>query len=429
MPHSRNGARALLPIVAMIVLFLGFALLTNDFVRIPLLIVFLLTAIIAIGLARNLPFNERIIRFSHGAGSHGMLLMVWIFVLAGAFASSAKAIGAVEATVDLTLCVLPEGFALPGIFLAACLVSLCMGTSVGTIVALTPVASALAARTGIDVRLFAAAVAGGSFFGDNLSFISDTTIMATRTQGCELKDKFRVNVRIVMPAAIAAFTIYAIQGRTGTAVPVIGDIAWWKALPYVFVLVAAASGINVLIVLTGGCFLTGITGIAGGLSLTEWTESLTTGIMGMGELILISMLAGGIFELIHAGGGMTYMIRALTQHIRSRKGAELGIVAMTGFANICTANNTVAILSTGRIAADISARYGIDRRKSASLLDTASCCVQGLLPYGAQLLMAGQLASIGPTEIIPYLYYPMLVGFMTLFSIATSYPRQFNKRR
>lgn len=429
MQRQRNGARALLPVATMIVAFLGFALLAGGFAQIPMLLVFLLAAVTAIGTTRHLPLNERIACFSRGAGSSGMLLMVWVFVLAGAFAASAKAIGAVEVTVDLTLRILPEGFALPGMFLAACLVSLCMGTSVGTIVALTPVAAAIAERTGVDVRLFVAAVAGGAFFGDNLSFISDTTIMATRTQGCALKDKFRVNVRIVWPAAVAAFAIYAFWGHSETTIPTAETVEWWKALPYLFVLVAAAGGMNVLAVLLGGCLLTGAAGLWGGVPLRVWTDSLTAGITGMGELILISMLAGGVFELIHAGGGLTYMIRALTRRIHSRRGAELGIVAMTGFANVCTANNTVAILSVGRIAARVAARYGIDRRKSASLLDTASCCVQGMLPYGAQLLMAGQLSGVGPTEIIPYLYYPMWVGVMTLFCCITGYPRKYSRTK
>lgn len=427
MSPSRNGARALLPVATMIASFFGFALLNGGFSQVPLLLVFLLAAVTAVAATRHQSFSQRITCFSRGAGSSGMLLMVWIFMLAGAFAASAKAIGAVEATVGLTLRILPEGFALPGMFLAACLVSLCMGTSVGTIVALTPVASSLANCTGIDVRLFAAAVAGGSFFGDNLSFISDTTIMATRTQGCELKDKFRVNIRIVLPAAVAAFVLYAFLGNPGAGIVQTEDVAWWKALPYIFVLVAAAGGMNVLAVLAGGCVLTGLAGLFGGVSAAEWTESLTAGITGMSELILISMLAGGVFEMIHAGGGIVYVIRALTLRIHSRKGAELGIVAMTGFANICTANNTVAILSTGNIAANIASRYGIDRRKSASLLDTASCCVQGMLPYGAQLLMAGKLTGVAPTEIIPYLYYPMFVGVMTLFSIGAGYPRKFSR--
>lgn len=427
MSPSRNGARALLPVATMIASFFGFALLNGGFSQVPLLLVFLLAAVTAVAATRHQSFSQRITCFSRGAGSSGMLLMVWIFMLAGAFAASAKAIGAVEATVGLTLRILPEGFALPGMFLAACLVSLCMGTSVGTIVALTPVASSLADCTGIDVRLFAAAVAGGSFFGDNLSFISDTTIMATRTQGCELKDKFRVNIRIVLPAAVAAFVLYAFLGNPGAGIVQTEDVAWWKALPYIFVLVAAAGGMNVLAVLAGGCVLTGLAGLFGGVSAAEWTESLTAGITGMSELILISMLAGGVFEMIHAGGGIVYVIRALTLRIHSRKGAELGIVAMTGFANICTANNTVAILSTGNIAANIASRYGIDRRKSASLLDTASCCVQGMLPYGAQLLMAGKLTGVAPTEIIPYLYYPMFVGVMTLFSIGAGYPRKFSR--
>lgn len=382
-----------------------------------MLLIFIIVSIVAILLSRGMKFRERITEFSKGAGQKDLLLMVWIFVLAGAFAASAKAMGAVDATVNLTLQLLPTNFLLAGLFISACVVSLCMGTSVGTIVAFMPIAASLADKTEMSLPLMAAAIVGGAFFGDNLSFISDTTIVATQSQGCKQSDKFRYNFFLVLPVAILVCIIYLLMG-SGTDEVTAGNVMWWKIIPYAAVLVSAAMGMNVMLVLLMGNVLTGIVGIAdGSYTFMEWTASLTAGIMGMSELILISMMAGGIFGLITKQGVMERFMRLVSIKIHTKRGAELSICLLVGVVNALTANNTVAILSVGDIAKQIATRFGIDPRRSASLLDTTSCAVQGLLPYGAQLLMASSLAGISALSIIPYLYYPMLMGLITLLSI------------
>ena len=382
-----------------------------------MLLIFIIVSIVAILLSRGMTFRERITEFSKGAGQKDLLLMVWIFVLAGAFAASAKAMGAVDATVNLTLQLLPTNFLLAGLFISACVVSLCMGTSVGTIVAFMPIAASLADKTEMSLPLMAAAIVGGAFFGDNLSFISDTTIVATQSQGCKQSDKFRYNFFLVLPVAILVCIIYLLMGSGADEVTA-GNVMWWKIIPYAAVLVSAAMGMNVMLVLLMGNVLTGIVGIAdGSYTFMEWTASLTAGIMGMSELILISMMAGGIFGLITKQGVMERFMRLVSIKIHTKRGAELSICLLVGVVNALTANNTVAILSVGDIAKQIATRFGIDPRRSASLLDTTSCAVQGLLPYGAQLLMASSLAGISALSIIPYLYYPMLIGLITLLSI------------
>lgn len=362
-------------------------------------------------------FRERITEFSKGAGQKDLLMMVWIFVLAGAFAASAKAMGAVDATVNLTLQLLPTNFLLAGLFISACVVSLCMGTSVGTIVAFMPIAASLADKTEMSLPLMAAAIVGGAFFGDNLSFISDTTIVATQSQGCKQSDKFRYNFFLVLPVAILVCIIYLLMGSGADEVAA-GNVMWWKIIPYAAVLVSAAMGMNVMLVLLMGNVLTGIVGIAdGSYTFMEWTSSLTAGIMGMSELILISMMAGGIFALITKQGVMERFMRLVSIKIHTQRGAELSICLLVGVVNVLTANNTVAILSVGDVAKQLAKHYGVDARRSASLLDTTSCAVQGLLPYGAQLLMASSLAGISALSIIPYLYYPMFIGLIALLSI------------
>ena len=413
LPNSamKKGLLALSPIMAMIALLVGFSIYYQGVSNAPLLLIFVLTAIVAVFTTRGHSLNERVALFSAGAGSKNLLLMVWIFMLAGAFAASAKQMGAAGAMVDLTLHFLPARFALAGLFFAACITSLCMGTSVGTIVALMPIAVGLADKTAMAVPLVTAAVVGGAFFGDNLSFISDTTIVATQSQGCRLSDKFRFNLRMVLPVAVVVGIAYIFLGSGATEMSTPASVPFWKVIPYLMVLICAACGMNVLVVLAVGNLLTCVTGIAdGSFAFMGWIDSTLQGVMGMSELILISMLAGGIFALIHHNGGMDYMIDALTRKVRTRAGAELSICALVAFANICTANNTIAILSVGDIAKRVAEQFEIDPRRSASLLDTTSCCVQGLLPYSAQLLMASGLAGISAMAIIPYLYYPMLLA-------------------
>lgn len=388
-----------------------------------MLIIFLAISILALLLSRRMTLRERIDVFSKGAGHPNMLLMLWIFVLAGAFAASAKSMGAVEATVNLTLQLLPPTYLLAGLFVSACAVSLCMGTSVGTIVALMPIASSLADKTEMSVALMTASIVSGAFFGDNLSFISDTTIVATQSQGCQPKDKFRFNFLMVLPTAICAAVIYLLLG-SDTHNVTIGQVLWWKIIPYASVLIMATCGINVTIVLLIGILLTGIVGIAdGSYTFIQWTSSLSTGIMGMSELILISLMAGGIFALISHHGWLDRLVLLISSRVRTKRGAEFSICATVALANTLTANNTVAILSVGDIAKKIAQQYDIDPRRTASLLDTTSCTVQGLIPYGAQLLMASSIAGISAMSIIPFLYYPMLIGATVITTILI-----FNKK-
>jgi Na+/H+ antiporter NhaC len=382
-----------------------------------MLVIFITISIIAILLTRGLKLSERITEFSKGAGHKNMLLMVWIFILAGAFASSAKAMGAVDATVNLTLAILPSQFLLAGLFLSACVVSLCMGTSVGTIVALVPIAATLADKTDMSVALMTASIVSGAFFGDNLSFISDTTIVATQSQGCKPSDKFKYNFFLVLPSAIIVALIYLVLGSSSHEA-ISASVLWWKIIPYATVLILATCGMNVMIVLLMGILLTGVVGIAdGSYTFLEWINSIASGVLGMGELILISMMAGGIFALITHQGIMQRIVELITSKVHTRKGAELSICTTTAIANTITANNTVAILSVGDIAKNIATRFDIDPRRTASLLDTTSCTIQGLIPYGAQLLMASGIASISALEIVPYLFYPMLLGLTVIITI------------
>lgn len=425
----RGSFLALTPLLVFVGLFFGSSVALGDFYKVPLAPLFIVASVYAVAIARGLPLAERIRLFSRGAGDSGMMLMIWIFVLAGSFAASAKAMGAIDATVQFTLALLPGQWLLPGLFFAACFVSLSIGTSVGTIVALVPVAAGIATQTGLGLPLMTAAVVGGSFFGDNLSFISDTTVVSTRSQGCSLSDKFKVNFRIVLPAAILSFVLYLVMGSQSSFVSAAPNFSHsYLVLPYLAVLVLAILGVHVLAVLVVGNLLTGIVGVwSGRFSMDGWLQSSADGIGGMGELMLISMLAGGMLEIIRYMGGIDYMMRRLTRHVSGSRAAELSIGVLVGVTNVFTANNTVAILSVGGMAREISQRFGVDPRKSASLLDTFSCLVQGVLPYGAQLLMAGGLAGISPVEIIPYLYYPLLMGVCALLAIWWRYPRKFSR--
>ncbi len=417
---------ALLPLVLFFVLYLVVSIVVGDFYKMPITVAFVVSSAVAIAMYRGVPFSRRITEFSKGASDSNIMLMVWIFILAGAFAHSAKAMGAVDATVNLTMELLPSNMLLVGIFIAACFISLAVGTSVGTVVALVPIAAGIAPKIGVDVAYITSIIVGGAFFGDNLSFISDTTIAATQTQGCTMSDKFKANIMLVLPAALLAAGLYLFQGADITYPATIGEVEWVKIIPYISVIILAIMGINVLIVLGVGILLSGVIGVAtGGFDVWGYTQSLGSGIGGMGELIIITMVAGGLLELIRLNGGLDWLIGALTKNIGSKRMAELSIASLVSMANLCTANNTVAIITTGKISRDISQRFGVDPRRSASILDTFSCFVQGMLPYGAQLLMASELSGVTPIEIIKTLYYPMLIGVISCTAILVRYPRKY----
>ena len=381
----------------------------------------------AVVMSGGLPLRQRIDIYSRGAATGQMMLMIWIFVLAGAFANSAKVMGAIDATVNLALTLLPGNMLLAGLFLAACFISISVGTSVGTIVALTPIAAGVAQQTGASVPLMTAVVVGGSFFGDNLSFISDTTIVATSTQGCKLSDKFRVNSFIVLPAALVILVVYIIMGADVSSPQHVAEVAYLKVIPYLMVLIAAIAGMNVMAVLSLGILLTGVIGISdGSFDVFGWMQAMGAGITGMGELIIITMMAGGLLEIIKHNGGIDFIIQRLTSRVNNKRGAELAVAGLVSLVDLCTANNTVAIITVGGIAKQIADRFGVDNRKCASILDTFSCAVQGLIPYGAQILMAAGLAALNPISLMPYLYYPFAIGLMALMAILFRYPKRYS---
>ena len=454
MSPSRRGALALTPLLVFLLVYLVTSLAVGAFYKVPVSAAFLIASIYAICITSNaagatasnaagatasnaagaaagtwggkLPLRERIAIFSEGAGDKNVLLMIWIFVLAGAFASTAKAIGSIDATVNLTLSILPAKFLFAGLFLAACFISLSIGTSVGTVVALVPLAAGLAADTGMSLPLITAIIVGGAFFGDNLSFISDTTIAATQSQGCSMTDKFKANLWIAAPAAVAVAALYLAMGLRTDVVPQAGPVDILLLVPYLAVIVLALTGLDVILVLTSGLGLNLAIGLLRGtLGWSDFLSAIGSGIAGMGDLIIVTLLAGGMLALIRHGGGLDALIQALTHRIRGKRGAELSIAALVSLANLCTANNTIAIITTGGIARDITEKYKLDPRKSASILDTFSCLMQGLLPYGAQLLMAASLSGAGAFEIIGRLYYPFALGIAALLAILLRLPVKY----
>ena len=424
----KKGIIALSPIIVFVLFYLVTSIIAGDFYKIPITVAFMVSSIYAIILFRDRPLMQRINSFSRGAATEQMMLMIWIFVLAGAFAHSAKSMGSIDATVNLALSFLPPSMIFAGMFLATCFISLSIGTSVGTIAALTPIAVGLAQETGTDLAMMTAIIVGGSFFGDNLSFISDTTIIATQTQGCRLSDKFRVNSFLVFPAAIVILVVYFILGKDTHAPQQVEAVQWVKVIPYLTVLITAICGMNVMAVLTLGIILCGIIGLCTGgfADIYAWFGAMGEGILSMGELIIVTMMAGGMLELVKQHGGIDFIIRQLTRRVSSKRGAELSIGSLVSLVDLCTANNTVAILTVGDIAKQIGDRYGVDNKKCASILDTFSCFTQGLIPYGAQLLIAAGLAAINPVSMLPYLYYAYALGVAALLSIIFRYPERYS---
>lgn len=424
---NKPNGWALMPLVVFLCLYLVTSLIVNDFYKVPITVAFMVASIYAVATTKGLSLNDRILQYSSGAANKNIMLMLWIFILAGAFAQSAKAMGAIDATVNLTLLLLPDNLLLAGIFLASCFISLSIGTSVGTIVALVPVAAGIAAKTDVNLAFMTALVIGGAFFGDNLSFISDTTIAATRTQGCVMRDKFRVNFMIAVPAALLVFIYYIIYGVHVESANEIQSIEWAKVIPYLIVLGTAIAGMNVTLVLLLGLLSTGVIGLMyGSFDLFGWFASMGEGITGMGELIIITLMAGGMLELIRFNGGVDYILHRLTQHVKDKRGAELSIAALVSLANFCTANNTIAIITVGPLANNIAEQFKVDKRKSASVLDIFSCVVQGIIPYGAQMLIAAELTQLSPISIIGYLYYPITLGIIALLSILFRYPKRYS---
>lgn len=426
---TTKGLLALSPMLVFLLLYVAVSAIIGDFYKIPISVALLAASMWAIVIYRGKSLKERIETFSAAAADKDIIYMIWIFVLAGAFASVAKEIGAVESTVNFTLGIFPPQYIVPTLFLAACLISFSIGTSVGTVVALTPLAAELASAEGGNVAFFVGIVLGGAFFGDNLSFISDTTIAATRSQGCQMQDKFKVNLWIALPAAIITLICYVLLVPDVAVIESYQAADPWRMLPYLVVIITAIFGVNVTLVLTLGIGCAVILGAIKGISLLDMAGFVGSGIEGMGGLIIITLLASGMLGVIKACGGINYILNVLTKRISGLRGAQATLAVLVGIVNLCTANNTVAIITVGTLAKDISEKFGIDPRKSASILDSASCVVQCLIPYGAQTLLATSLAGISPAAPFPYLYYPWALGLSLLLSILFLFPRRYSHMR
>lgn len=401
------GLLALSPVLVFAGLYLGISLVAGDFYVMPLSVSFVAASVWAVAIGRRRDtLSMRIAEFSRAAGSTNIIGMIWIFILAGAFASLASAVGAIEATVSLALRFIPSDFIIPGLFVAACFISLSVGTSVGTVVALTPLAVEIAGESGMAAALPVAALLGGAFFGDNLSFISDTTIAATRSQGVPMNAKFKANFAIVLPAAIVTLAIYVVTGSGAAEYVAAESQPVILVVPYVAVIVMALMGLNVNVVLVTGIVLTLLLGAANGTPASAMAKAMGDGIDGMGGLIVVTLLAAGMLGLIKAYGGIDWLLRVMTRGVNGPRGAGLTMLLLVGAVNACTANNTVAIITVGSISRDIARRFHVDPARAASILDTGSCIVQCLIPYGAQTLLATGLAGISPVAPWPYLYYP-----------------------
>ena len=426
--RKMNGWLALSPLLVFLCIYVITSLIARDFYKVPVAAAFIIASAYALLITHDIDkTDDKIAIFSQGAGNKNVLLMIWIFVLAGAFAATAKEIGAIDATVNATLHILPGKLIYAGLFLAACFISMAIGTSVGTIVALVPIATGIADQTGIGIPFITAIIVGGAFFGDNLSFISDTTVAATKSQGCSMRDKFRANLWIAAPAAIIVTVVYVILGLQVEAVPAGEPVQWLGLIPYLLVIGLALAGMNVVTVLALGIGVNGIIGwITGAYDFVGWMSSIGSGISSMGELIIVSLLAGGMLEIIRYNGGMEFIIGGLTRRIGGKRAAGFSIAALVSLVNLCTANNTIAIITTGPLAKDITEKFGLDPRKTASILDTFSCFVQGIIPYGAQMLMASGLAGVSAAAIIGNLYYPFALGFIAVLSILLRFPRKYS---
>lgn len=423
-----RGWLALSPVAVFLGMYLVISIAIGDFYKMPLSVALLVASAWSIVILRGKSLSRRIDTFSRAAGHSNILYMIWIFILAGSFAALAREIGAVDATVNFTLRFFPPQLIVPALFIASCFISLSIGTSVGTVVALTPLAVDMAAASGASLPFYVAVVLGGAFFGDNLSFISDTTIAATRTQGCDMADKFKANLWICLPAALITLLVYLFLSRDTRPVEITDHADPVLIIPYLVVLGCAVVGINVTIVLGLGTLAAFILGLCYGRDVMDLFGFMGSGITSMGELIIVTLLAAGMLGAIRAAGGIDFLLRILTRKVSGLRGAQACIAILVALVNLCTANNTVAIITVGEIAKDISDRYGVNPRKSASLLDSCSCIVQCLIPYGAQTLLAASLAGIAPAAPFRYLFYPWALALMVILSIIFLFPRRLHRR-
>ena len=425
MKNEKGSLLALLPLIIFVSLFIGTGIISKDFSNMPLNVAVIIASTIALMMNRKETLLDKVEIFTKGGGHPNIILMAIIFILAGAFSEVAKGMGAVESTVNLGMSFIPENLLMVGLFVIGCFISISMGTSTGTVVALAPIGIGIAGQTDISLALSMATVVGGAMFGDNLSMISDTTIAAVRTQNTKMLDKFKVNFFIVLPGAILTAVILGIITMDNQS-NVVGEYPFdlVKVIPYIAVLIAALAGAHVLIVLLGGTIFAGIIGIVdGSYSFTGFLQTASEGIMGMQNLAIIAIMIGGMVEIIKHNGGIDYLLNFVTSRIKTKKGAEVGIASLVSVTDVATSNNTISIIITGPLAKNIADEYNIDPRKSASILDIFASCFQGVIPYGGQLLAASGLAAISPVSIIPYSFYPVLLGICGLVAIAIGYPK------
>ncbi|MCH7321909.1 Na+/H+ antiporter NhaC family protein [Solibacillus sp. MA9] len=421
---QKGNPWALIPFVVFLILFIGSGIVLDDFYAFPVIVAITISSVVAILMNRKETLAKKIDVFNHGAGNPNVMLMVLIFLLAGAFSETAKGMGAIEATVNFALSVLPQNLLVVGLFIIACFISLAMGTSVGTIVALAPIGLGIGEQTDISIPLLMATVIGGAMFGDNLSFISDTTIASVRSQGAEMKDKFKVNFFIVLPAAIVTCVILAILTLNASAEVEYTTFELYKIVPYIFVIVFALIGLNVFTVLASGIILAGIIGlIDGSYSIMSFVQAIGTGMSGMFEMAFLAILIGGMVEVIRHNGGIDFIVHIVTRKIKSKKEAQFAIAGLVSLTDLSTANNTIAIMIAGPLAKNIADQYQIEPRKSASIIDIFSCVVQGIIPYGAQFLVAASVAGISPILMMQYSYYSILVGVCGVIAILIGYPK------
>ena len=419
MGNEKSNAAALLPIGVFLVIFLGSGVITGDFYAMPAIVAFLIALFVAFCQNRGLSFDEKISISSKGVGNENIITMSLIFLCAGAFSGAVTAAGGVESTVNLGLSILPAKVAVVGLFIIGCFISVSMGTSMGTIAALAPIAVGISEKTGFSLAVCIGAVVCGAMFGDNLSMISDTTIAAVKTQGCEMKDKFRENFFIVLPAAIVTIVLFFFITRNGNF-KLAEELTYniWRVVPYVLVLVGALIGINVFLVLISGTVISLIVGVAtGSLAVGDMFAAVGEGVTGMYDITVISIVVACIVSLVKEFGGIQFILNLIKKSIKGQKGGEIGIAGLSLLVDMCTANNTVAIVMAGPIAKEISEEFDISSRRSASLLDIFTSVGQGMIPYGAQLLSAASLTGLTPFAIMPYLFYPMLMAVSAVLFI------------
>ena len=413
---EKGRLSALLPIGIFLVLFLGFGIIAEDFYAMPAIVAFLIALCVAMLQNHKISFDEKINIMAKGVGDGNIITMCLIFLCAGAFSGSVSAAGGVESTVNLGLSIIPPQFVVPGIFIIACFISISMGTSMGTIAALVPIAVGISEKTNINVAICTGAVLSGAMFGDNLSMISDTTIAAVRTQGCKMKDKFKENFLIVLPAAVISVFLFFLLTQ-GSECKIEGELSYnlFQVVPYLLVLVGALIGLNVFIVLIGGTAVSVIVGLSlGTIKPLGVFGDIGKGVTGMYDITVISVIVACILALIRKNGGIAYILYKIKKLIKTERGAELGVSGLALLVDCCTANNTVAIVMSGQIAKEISEEYGISSKRTASLLDIFSSVGQGIIPYGAQMLSAATLVGISPINIMPYLYYPILMALSAI---------------